>query len=92
MLDALGPYFAVVTRVDDPQRAGRVQATIPDLFSDAETGEELDVDLWIEGMSGAGSDTGFFSVPPVGSNIYVWAEYSDELALYRMCYTRGPAR
>lgn len=92
MLETLGPYLGSVTRTDDPDKSGRVQAHIPDLFSDPETGEEMEVDLWIECMSGAGNDIGIISVPPVGSNIYIWAEYSDDMNLYRMCYTRGPVR
>ena len=90
MLDSLGPYTGTVTRVDDPEQSCRVMATVPDLFSDAETGEEFE-SPWIEAMTGGGSDCGIISVPPEGSPIYVWVEFSDDINLYRMCYTRGPS-
>jgi hypothetical protein len=65
----LGPYRGVVTRNDDPQRRGRIQAIIPAVQQKA-------LDVWIDPMTRfAGRQLGDFSPPVVGASC--WVEFEN---------------
>lgn len=61
-------YEGVVTENQDPQRLGRVKARVPGIADDPDTDWAFPA-----GMPGAGvSQRGFFDVPRVGSEVYVF--------------------
>lgn len=61
-------YEGVVTDNEDPQKLGRVKARVPGIADDPDSEWAFPV-----GMPGAGvSQRGFFDVPAVGSEVYVF--------------------
>ncbi|MCB1125260.1 MAG: phage tail protein, partial [Verrucomicrobiae bacterium] len=65
---AFGKYRGFVVDNDDPQRLARVTLRVPALLGDAETGWALPC-LPCGGLA----NQGFFTVPPVGAQ--VWVEF-----------------
>jgi len=67
-----GCYRATVTRNDDPQSRGRIQAICPSV------GHDQAPDLWIDpSFAGAGVEHGFFWPPEVGDSVRVMFENGD---------------
>jgi hypothetical protein len=66
-----GKYRGYVHRVDDPQKLGRIQAVIPRLLDDTPTGWALPCTPY------AGPDQGFFTVPEVGTGVWIEFEGGD---------------
>ena len=87
---SMGPYKGIVTDNNDPLKACRVKAAIPDLFFDPYQGECIS-SPWIEATTSAGDGMGMTWVPPVGSAVYVWVEDSSEEggSLVPNVYRRG---
>lgn len=62
--------LAIITQVDDPEKLGRVRASLP-AWGDLETG-------WIEVMlPGAGKNKGFVALPGVGDRVLVLFLHGD---------------
>jgi uncharacterized protein involved in type VI secretion and phage assembly len=62
--------LAIITQVDDPEKRGRVRASLPG-WGDLETG-------WIEVMfPGAGKNKGFVALPGVGDRVLVLFLHGD---------------
>jgi|WetSurMetagenome_2_1015567.scaffolds.fasta_scaffold92574_2 uncharacterized protein involved in type VI secretion and phage assembly len=60
-----GLYRAIVTRNDDPETRGRIQAHVASMQSEAP-------DIWIKpAFSGAGKNRGLFWPPEVGDSVFV---------------------
>lgn len=66
-----GKHRGYVHRVDDPLKLGRIQAIVPRLFGDTPTGWALPCAPF------AGPDQGLFTVPEVGSGVWVEFEEGD---------------
>ncbi len=66
-----GKYRGKVTSTKDPLNLGRVQVTVPAIFGDGRQSWAMPATPY------AGKDIGFFTVPPVGSNIWVEFEGGD---------------
>lgn len=60
-----GFYRAIVTRVDDPDGRGRIQAICP------QAGHAETPDVWIDPAQGGGDDHGIFWPPEVDDAVYV---------------------
>lgn len=61
-----GVYRGLVTRIDDPQGRGRIQAYVPTV------GQDRAPDVWIDpAFSGAGMDRGSFFPPEVGDSVWI---------------------
>jgi uncharacterized protein involved in type VI secretion and phage assembly len=65
----LGKYRGVVTNNQDPLNLGRIQAKVPDVFGDLESGWALPC------VPFGGQGLGFFAVPAVNS--LIWIEFED---------------
>jgi hypothetical protein len=83
-----GLMRAVVTHIDDPEKRGRIRASIPDMFADPETGDVVP-SPWIEAKTGQGLGVGSLAIPPVGSIIWVQCVYSSEDVTYDLVYETG---
>lgn len=66
-----GKYRGKVTSSKDPLNLGRIQVTVPAIFGEGRASWALPATPY------AGKDIGFFTVPPVGSNIWVEFEGGD---------------
>ena len=67
-----GVYRGQVTRVDDPEKRGRIQAHVPAALQNTAP------DVWIDpAFDGAGTDRGFFWPPEVGDSVRVCFERGD---------------
>ncbi|MGW4891781.1 phage baseplate assembly protein V [Kitasatospora sp. NPDC004240] len=66
-----GKYRGKVTDVDDPLKAGRLKATVPEVLGEVETGWALPCTPY------AGRRSGLYAVPPVGSPLWVEFEAGD---------------
>lgn len=67
-----GIYRGQVTRVDDPQKRGRIQAHVPAAL------QTTAPDVWIDpAFDGAGTDRGMFWPPEVGDSVRVAFERGD---------------
>lgn len=67
-----GTYRAEVTRVDDPEKRGRIQAVVPGAL------QREAPNVWIDpAFDGAGDDRGFFWPPEVGDSVRVGFERGD---------------
>jgi len=61
-----GQYRGIVTRTDDPEKRGRVQAHVPSV------GQSAAPDVWIDpAFVGAGADRGLFWPPEAGDAVWV---------------------
>lgn len=61
-----GVYRGLVTRIDDPQGRGRIQAHVPTV------GQDKAPNVWIDpAFPGAGMDRGSFFPPEVGDSVWV---------------------
>lgn len=61
-----GSYHGIVTRNDDPEARGRIQAHVP------EVGQRAPLNVWIlPAFQGAGPDHGEFNPPEVGDGVWV---------------------
>jgi hypothetical protein len=66
-----GKYRGAVTNVDDPQKRGRVQVSVPAVFGEGQQN-------WAEPcVPYAGDGVGLFAVPPVGAAVWVEFEAGD---------------
>ena len=88
MISRNGLMPAVVTRVDDPEKCGRVKASIPDLLADPQTGEILE-SPWCEAKGAWGPGAGGLNVPPVGSHIWVQTRFCSNGDVYQLIYEPG---
>ncbi|BAU12718.1 Rhs element Vgr protein [Leptolyngbya sp. NIES-3755] len=66
-----GKYRGKVTVNKDPLQLGRVQVTVPAVYGTGATSWAMPCTPY------AGKDIGFFTIPPVGSNIWVEFEAGD---------------
>jgi type VI secretion system secreted protein VgrG len=66
-----GKYRGYVHKVDDPLNLGRVQAVVPRLFGDTPLGWALPCTPY------AGPDQGFYTVPDLGSAVWIEFEGGD---------------
>ncbi|HZH02253.1 MAG TPA: phage baseplate assembly protein V [Myxococcaceae bacterium] len=66
-----GKYRGYVHKVDDPQKLGRVQAVIPRLLGETPTGWCMPCTPY------AGPDQGLFTVPDVGTGVWIEFEGGD---------------
>ena len=67
-----GKYRGHVTDNDDPEKLGRVKATVPRVLGDVATGWALPVFSY-----GGASEQGFFAVPDVGAGVWIEFEGGD---------------
>lgn len=70
-------YRALVEGVDDPLHAGRIQARVYPLFTGADAADLPWAKPAFPLGSGAGTGQGSFSVPDVGTYVYVMFEEGD---------------
>jgi hypothetical protein len=71
MAQFLGKYRGQVTGTKDPDNLGRIQVTVPAIYGE-------DRQSWAMPCTPyAGKDIGWFSIPPVGTNIWVEFEGGD---------------
>jgi hypothetical protein len=71
MAEFLGKYRGKVTNNKDPDNLGRIQVTVPAIYGD-------DRQSWAMPCTPyAGKDIGWFTIPPVGTNIWVEFEGGD---------------
>lgn len=82
------PLYGTVIDNNDPLKAGRVRAAIPDLFTDPRTGEVI-ASPWIEAMSGNGDKAGTLDVPQVGAPITVFSQGGEMAGVYLLSYMKG---
>ena len=61
----------MVTDNNDPLQSGRVQARVPDVLGDGESGWAMPC------VPFAGQRSGFFALPPVGAGVWVEFEHGD---------------
>jgi len=76
-----GKYRGRVTDNSDPDKIGRIKATVPAVFGDNECGWALPCFPY------GGDGVGFFFIPPVGAN--VWVEFEDgdpEAPIWTGCF------
>lgn len=67
-----GVYRGIVSRNDDPEQRGRIQAHVPSV------GQQFALDVWIEpAFDGAGSNRGVFWPPEVGDGVRVVFDKGD---------------
>jgi uncharacterized protein involved in type VI secretion and phage assembly len=67
----LGKYRGTVVNNVDPQNTGRLQVTVPDVSN-------VQTSTWaMPSAAIAGSQSGFFAVPPAGANVWVEFEQGD---------------
>jgi hypothetical protein len=70
-----GKYRGTVVNNTDPQNMGRLSVTVPDVSN-------IQASTWaMPSAALAGNQSGFFAVPPVGSN--VWVEFEQGTAITR---------
>ena len=66
-----GKYRGTVVSNVDPQNMGRLSVTVPDVSN-------IQTSTWaMPSAALAGSQSGFYAVPPVGSNVWVEFEQGD---------------
>jgi len=66
-----GKYRGTVTDNNDPLRLGRIQASVPGVVGDVSTGWAVPCAPY------AGTNAGFFTVPPVGTGVWIEFEAGD---------------
>lgn len=67
-----GKYRGVVTNNVDPQNLGRIQAMVPEVWGDAPG-----LSWAVPCAPYAGTQAGFFAVPPMGSGVWIEFEAGD---------------
>lgn len=69
-----GKYRGYVSTNEDPEKRGRIKATVPSLFGNEET-------TWCEYCSpyGGSENTGFYMIPDKGSGVWIEFENGDHL-------------
>jgi hypothetical protein len=76
-----GKYRGVVTKNTDPLQIGRIQAIVPDV------GSLMEGSWAMPCVPFAGINTGFFSVPIVGSGVWIEFERGDaDKPIWTGCY------
>ena len=77
----LGKYRGIVFNNLDPERRGRLQATVPEVLGEIPTG-------WATPCAPyAGPGGGFFSVPPLGAGVWIEFEAGDvSRPIWTGCY------
>ena len=83
-----GKIKAVVVDIDDPLQRGRIRVQAPELFSDPETNEVVP-SAWIEGSGASGGGSGAFSIPQVGSPVWVENQYTSGGELWQLIWSPG---
>jgi hypothetical protein len=66
-----GKYRGLVTKTADPLALGRIQASVPEVLGDVDTGWALPCAPY------AGAGAGLFTVPPVGAGVWIEFEGGD---------------
>lgn len=66
-----GKYRGLVREVNDPQKLGRIKATVPAVLGDEQTGWALPA------LPYAGPTMGQFTLPPVGAGVWIEFEAGD---------------
>ena len=66
-----GKFRGVVARNDDPDNLGRVQASVPDVYGEGQSGWALPA------LPYAGDDVGCYLVPPTGALVWIEFERGD---------------
>ena len=66
-----GKHRGLVMNNQDPLQLGRLQATVPDVLGEVPTGWALPCAPY------AGTQAGFFAVPPIGAGVWVEFEAGD---------------
>lgn len=66
-----GKYRGIVTSITDPLMIGRIQARVPDVLGDRESGWAMPCAPF------GGSGMGFFALPAVGAGVWIEFEHGD---------------
>lgn len=66
-----GKYRGLVSKNDDPLGLGRIQASVPEVLADVDTGWALPCAPF------AGKNAGLFAIPPVGAGVWIEFEAGD---------------
>jgi uncharacterized protein involved in type VI secretion and phage assembly len=66
-----GKYRGIVTNSQDPKNLGRLQARVPEVLGQEDSGWALPCTPY------AGPDAGLFTVPPVGTGVWIEFEAGD---------------
>jgi uncharacterized protein involved in type VI secretion and phage assembly len=76
-----GKFAGTVRDNQDPERLGRIKASVPEVLDDVETG-------WAKAcVPYAGPSAGFFSLPPVGAGVWIEFEAGDiSRPIWTGCY------
>jgi Type VI secretion system/phage-baseplate injector OB domain len=66
-----GKYRGLVRNTTDPLQLGRIQASVPEVLGDAQTGWALPCAPY------GGTNCGLFTIPPVGAGVWIEFEAGD---------------
>ncbi|MGH7467343.1 MAG: phage baseplate assembly protein V [Longimicrobiales bacterium] len=66
-----GKYRGTVTSITDPLQTGRIQARVPDVLGDRDSGWAMPCAPF------GGSGVGFFALPVVGAGVWIEFEHGD---------------
>jgi hypothetical protein len=66
-----GKYRGIVSSIMDPLQTGRIQARVPDVLGDQESGWAMPCAPF------GGSGVGFFALPVVGAGVWIEFEHGD---------------
>jgi hypothetical protein len=66
-----GKYRGLVTKNEDPLDLGRIQASVPEVLGEVDTGWALPCAPY------AGTNAGLFAIPPVGAGVWIEFEAGD---------------
>jgi uncharacterized protein involved in type VI secretion and phage assembly len=66
-----GKYRGIVSDNKDPKNLGRIRAKVPEVLGDVESGLALPCSPY------AGKGLGFFTLPPIGSGVWIEFEAGD---------------
>lgn len=76
-----GKYRGVVTNIEDPNKIGRIRATVPDVLGHDESGWAMPCAPF------AGQGMGFFALPKVGTGVWIEFEHGDpEYPIWSGCW------
>ena len=77
-----GKYRGIVKAIDDPEKRGRIQAAVEDVFGKGETSG------WaLPALPYAGKESGLFLIPPLDTNVWIEFENGDpEYPVWTGCF------
>lgn len=72
-------FYGEITKIDDPEKRGRVKASIPTLTYDFKNNLPREFPYWLEPVFPfAGNQFGYFFIPEIGTTIEIEAEQAKD--------------